>query len=290
MSRPILTARWTELLLLNFSVPKAVIEPLVPPGTELDLHDGQAYISIVGFRFDSTRLYGVPVPGHTRFPEINLRYYVRRQVGNETRRGVVFVREIAPRRAVAITANRLFHENYLTRPMRSTLQMRGPTLAPGDIIEYAWRSASSPPRSGEGRAKGFAKSQIPLPFRRRRNHWNRLGAQVAAPFARPAPGSLEEIEHYWGYVRARDGTTREYEVAHAPWKVAPTDNVRWDCDLNDLSRFRRLKVFSPPGYWVGARGGAPTFSAALAEYLANPPTSTIIAAGSPIQLYCGHRI
>ncbi len=52
------------------------------------------------------------MPGHTRFDEINLRYYVKRTVGDEVRRGVVFVREIVPRRAVAIVANRLYNENY----------------------------------------------------------------------------------------------------------------------------------------------------------------------------------
>ena len=49
--RPILTARWTDLLLLNFAVPAGLIARLAPPGTEPDLHNGRAYISIVGFRF-----------------------------------------------------------------------------------------------------------------------------------------------------------------------------------------------------------------------------------------------
>ena len=245
--RSFLTARWTELILLNFPVPIAAIEPLVPPRTEPDLHDGQAYISIVGFRFHAVRLFGIPVPGHTRFPEINLRYYVRRTVGNEVRRGVVFVREIVPRRAVAFTANWLYNENYITRPMRSTLQMSGPTLAPNDTLEYAWRSR---------------RSRLNAP------RWNRIAARVAAPLAFPAPNSPEEffVEHYWGYVRARDGTTREYRVMHDPWQVAPADNVIWDCDL------------------------AATYNTPLAEYLKQPPSSAIIAAGSPIQVHRGYRI
>ena len=75
---PFLTARWTDLLLLNFAVPVNAIARLAPSGTEPDLHDGQAYISIVGFRFHGVRLLGLPIPGHTRFDEINLRYYVKR--------------------------------------------------------------------------------------------------------------------------------------------------------------------------------------------------------------------
>ncbi len=254
--RPILTARWTELLLLNFPVPPDAIESLVPPGTEPDLHNGQAYISIVGFRFHAVRLFGLPVPGHTSFPEINLRYYVRRQVGDELRRGVVFVREIAPRRAVAFTGNWLYNENYITRPMRSTLQMSGPTLAPGDTLEYAWRTRCTWPLRGRP------------PKGQPQHYWNRLAARVAAPLALPALGSLEQffVEHYWGYVRARDGATREYRVLHDPWQVAPADNITWDCDL------------------------PATYTTPLAEYLKQPPTSAIIAAGSPIQLYRGRRL
>jgi uncharacterized protein len=253
---PFLTAYWNELLLLNFAVPTDVITPLVPPGTEPDLHEGQSYVSVVGFRFHTTRVLGLAVPGHTSFPEINLRYYVRRNVGNEVRRGVVFVREIVPRRAIALTANWLYNENYIARPMRSTLQMAGPTLAPGDTVEYAWRSRSGWPLRGR-------PQRDPL-----QDGWNRLAARVAAPLAVPASNSLEEfiVEHYWGYVRARDGTTREYKVAHAPWQVAHADTVTWDCDL------------------------VATYAMPLAEHLAVPPTNAIVANGGTVQLYRGRRL
>src|SRR6476659_2930148 len=85
--RPLLTAEWRNLLLLNFPVPTDIIKHLAPPGTEPDTHDGQSYISIVGFLFQNVRLFGLPIPGHTNFPEINLRYYVRRIVASERRRG-----------------------------------------------------------------------------------------------------------------------------------------------------------------------------------------------------------
>lgn len=164
--RPLLTAHWRNLLLLNFPVPADVIEHLAPPGTEPDCHDDQAYISIVGFHFENTRLFGVPFPGHTNFLEINLRYYVKRLVGNEIRRGVVFAREIAPRRAVALIANRVYNENYITRPMRTASRIAATELAPGDKIEYAWKSPL--PRS-EGRGGGFfhAVAEKPLEPNRR---------------------------------------------------------------------------------------------------------------------------
>jgi len=197
-SRPVLTARWTELILLNFPVPISAIERLVPPGIEPDLHDGQAYISIVAFRFHAVRLFGMPIVGHTDFSEINLRYYVRRTVGNEVRRGVVFVREIVPRRAVAFTANWLYNESYITRPMRSVLNMQGPTLAPNDTIEYAWRSKLPlPNREGPEEGSSHLRTRLPR-LRFRGKKWNRIAARVAAPLALPADGSLDKfiVEHY----------------------------------------------------------------------------------------------
>ncbi len=239
--RPFLTAAWRNLVLLNFAVPTDIIRQLAPTGTEPDLHDGQSCISLVAFGFERVRLCGIPVLGHTSFPEINLRYYVRREVGGEVRRGVVFVREIVPRRAVALLANRLYNENYVTRPMRIDNQIIGAELAPGDKLEYAWRSSS---------------------------HWNRIAARVASPLALPACGSLEEfiVEHYWGYAHYQGGGTHEYRVAHAPWRVAATDNITWDCDI------------------------VANYESPLGEYLTAPPTSAIIAEGSPIQVFRGTTI
>ncbi len=246
--RPLLTAAWRNLVLLNFPIPTNVIASLAPPGTEPDLHNGQSFISIVGFRFENVRLFGIPVPGHTNFPEINLRYYVRRKVGSELRRGVVFAREIVPRRAVAIVANRLYNENYVTRRMRSEIQIAGTELSQGDTLTYSWKTALRRLRLGATIA-----------------HENVLSAQVAAALAQPASGSLEEfiVEHYWGYTRGRDGRTREYRVAHIPWRIAPATNVTWDCDI------------------------ATNYESPLAEFLAAQPTSAIIAEGSTIQVFRG---
>jgi uncharacterized protein YqjF (DUF2071 family) len=234
--RPFLTARWTNLVLLNFWVPVEVIERVMPAGLEPDLHEGQAYVSIVGFGFQNVRIAGVPVLGHTQFDEINLRYYVKRTVGNEVRRGVAFIREVAPRWAVGLVANRLYNENYVTRPMRSEIAMAGDALGPGDRLEYSWRSRTS----------------------ERKHRWNRIAAQVAAPLARPPAGSLAEfiIEHYWGYGSSRSGCTHEYKVAHLPWHVAPAEKVVWDCDLRATYDSPFIEYLSTPANAIVADGSA----------------------------------
>ncbi|HEY3394096.1 MAG TPA: DUF2071 domain-containing protein [Lacipirellulaceae bacterium] len=247
--------------MLSFRVPAKLLSKFAPPGTEPDLFDGQAYLSIVGFRFHSTRLFGLAIPGHTRFVEINLRYYVRRHVDGRPRRGVVFVKEIAPRRAVGVAANWLYNENYITRPMRARIEIANTRLSRGDTIEYAWqtKTISLPSREvqGEGSVRHVKVAR-----------WNHLAARISAPLALPKPGSFEEfiIDNYWGYVRGRDVCTREYRVLHDPWRVAPADEVEWNCDL------------------------AATYDAPFADYLAATPASALVADGSSIELFRGRRV
>jgi len=120
--------------MLNYVAPEELLAPLVPAGVDLDRWRGTLYVSAVGFLFRDTRVLGVPVPAHRTFPEVNLRFYVRRDVAGETRRGVVFVRELVPRRAIALVARVLYNEPYLALPMRYALAADGattPTAASG---------------------------------------------------------------------------------------------------------------------------------------------------------------
>ena len=90
--RPFLTAEWRYLVMLNYEIPPAVLEPLVPQHTVLDLFEGRALASIVGFRFLNTRVLGVPVPFHRDFDEVNLRFYVKRPMPDgSVRRGSVVI-------------------------------------------------------------------------------------------------------------------------------------------------------------------------------------------------------
>ncbi|HWN91309.1 MAG TPA: DUF2071 domain-containing protein, partial [Verrucomicrobiae bacterium] len=106
--RPFLTARWSNLAILTWEVPPALLEPHLPAGLELDRRDGAAFASLVAFDFLDTRVLGIPWPGFTRFPEVNLRFYVRRG----ERRGVVFIREFVPQAVVGWVARALYNEPY----------------------------------------------------------------------------------------------------------------------------------------------------------------------------------
>jgi uncharacterized protein len=184
----------------NFVVDPALLLPRLPAGLELDLFDGRAMVSLVGFRFLHTRLFGVAVPFHRDFDEVNLRLYVRRRVGDGWRRGVVFVRELVPRLVLATVARLSHGEPYVSVPMEHTVD------EDGRRVEYRWRW---------------------------RGRWCALGMETQPPGMVPVPGSEMAFitEHFWGYSGGPGRSTREYEVEHPPWSVRTAVQVKVSGDL-----------------------------------------------------------
>ena len=108
-----LTARWEHVALLSYEVDPALLRPRVPAGTQLDDFEGRSLVSLVGFRFLDTRVWGWAIPFHRDFEELNLRFYVRRPTPEGWRRGVVFVKEIVPRRLIAGVARALYGGDFV---------------------------------------------------------------------------------------------------------------------------------------------------------------------------------
>ena len=86
----------------NYLVEPSILEEFLPKGTTLDFWNGECYVSLVAFKFFDTRVLGFKIPFHINFLEVNLRFYVKRETDGETRRGVVFIKEIVPRLAIAL--------------------------------------------------------------------------------------------------------------------------------------------------------------------------------------------
>jgi len=96
-----LKAQWENIIMANYEIAPAILSKYLPEGVSIDLYQGKAYVSLVGFMFKNTKIFNVPIYKLGTFEEINLRFYVSRKVGNETRRGVVFINETVPYKAVA---------------------------------------------------------------------------------------------------------------------------------------------------------------------------------------------
>ncbi len=115
-----LTADWQNLAMLNYEVDPGLLSKFRPAGTELDHWNGKTFVSLVGFRFLKTKVRGIPIPFHRNFDEVNLRFYVRRSAGSEIRRGVVFIKEIVPRWAIAAVSAKLLQREVRRAPHGSS--------------------------------------------------------------------------------------------------------------------------------------------------------------------------
>lgn len=197
-----LTAEWRYLVMLNYEVDPAILRSRVPAGTELDTWHGRTFVSVVGFRFLDTRVLGIPIPFHRDFDEVNLRFYVRREHPEDTmRRGVVFIKEVVPRAAIAWVARNVYNENYVALSMRHRIVL--PDVA------YEWYHAAT---------------------------WSRLAATCSGESYLPDDGSEETFiaEHYWGYAMQPDGSTLEYRVEHPRWNVWRCSTSSLDSDVDGL--------------------------------------------------------
>ena len=205
MPNKFLTAEWNNLIMANYVIDPKILEPYLPPKTELDFFNGVCYVSVIGFMFEKTKILGISFPFHVNFEEVNLRFYVRVKDGNGWKRGAVFIKEIVPKFAITLIANTLYREKYVTLPMRHFHNESENEINLG----YHWKF------------KGV---------------WNKLEATTEKESTPLIEGSKEQFiaEHYWGYAKYSDKTTFEYGVEHPSWQIHKVKSYKIECDFEKL--------------------------------------------------------
>lgn len=207
MARPFLTARWSNLCIISYRVPRAMLEGYLPRGLELDAPPGtppdMGAVSLVAFDFLETRVRGVRWPGHVNFPEINLRFYVvqRGGPGAEERRGVVFIREFVPKGLISLVARSFYNEPYAAAMMTSRVTTGSDSL----MVQHRMK---------------------------RKNRESLIELRASAQRSTPPSASLEHWfkEHQWGFGRTRHGDPVVYEVRHPIWAVHAVRSHHLDFD------------------------------------------------------------
>ncbi len=185
-----LKAEWRKLAIANFVIDPKILQEYLPAGTELDYWNEKCYISLVGFLFKNTKILGAKIPYHVNFEEVNLRFYVKRWVNNEWRRGVVFIKEIVPKPALAIIANTIYKEHYESLPMTHSWTEELHSRS----VEYKWKKDSK---------------------------WQGFKVKAEKQSSEISQGSEAQFitEHYWGYTQINDKKSNEYEVTHPQWEA-----------------------------------------------------------------------
>ena len=183
---------WRNLLFAHWPLAAAALRRLVPDGLELQTFDGHAWLAVTPFVLTGLRLRALPpVPGLSRFPELNVRTYVTA----EGKPGVFFF-SLDAGSAVAVAAARaLYALPYFRARFRVSTA--------GDRVVYAGRRTH----------RGAPPAGLAIEYRP-------TGAAVTAP-----PGSLPHwlTERYCLYAADRRGRLWRAEVHHPPWPLQPAE-------------------------------------------------------------------
>lgn len=198
-----LTAKWQNLIMANYEIEPAILLPYLPKGVELDYFHGKAYVSLVGFLFKDSSIFNIPIPSMGTFEEVNLRFYVVRRLGNELRRGVVFINETVPNKIVAWVANKLYKEHYIAIPTKHKWTFENDKKE----IAYEWKVKSK---------------------------WNSINVLASNSKQKMEKDSMEEFifEHYFGYTKVNSYKSIEYKINHPRWEINPIQNHQINCDFS----------------------------------------------------------
>lgn len=189
---PLFLANWEQVLMMHFELEASELQREVP--FQLDLYEGQAYVSLVAFTMRGMRptfggrlaaLLTKPISTH---PFLNVRTYVR----HEAESGIYFMREWLPNPLSVALGPRTFGLPYrLAR------------------VSYAYG------REFIGRVRD-AREGGELGFR--------AGWKSKEDFQKCEEDSLCEwlMERYTAYACARS-TRRFFRVWHEPWLQKPVD-------------------------------------------------------------------
>jgi len=227
-----LKAEWKNLALFNYEIDREVLEKYVPAGTEIDIWNNKCYVSLVGFLFKETKVLGLKVPFHVDFEEVNLRFYVKRFENGEWKRGVVFIKEIVPKKAITLIANTLYQEHYETQKMKHEIIENENT----NTFIYQWTKD---------------KNQ------------NTIHVETKSVLSEIEIDSEAEFitEHYFGYTKIDSAKTFEYEVTHPRWQQYEVLNYAVDVDFGKnygtdfefLQNQKPTSVFLAKGSKIGVK-------------------------------------
>lgn len=204
MSITFLKANWENLIMANYEIEPFILEPYLPKGVELDFFNDKTYVSLVGFMFKKTKLFGVPIPFFGSFEEINLRFYVKKVENRKIKRGVVFINETVPFKIVALLANKLYKEHYIAIPTKNTID-----ITEHKHINYEWKI---------------------------NNKWNSLSVKSDTNKIKIEKGTIEEFifERYFGFTKLSNFSSQEYKINHPKWVTNKILNTCIDCDFRSM--------------------------------------------------------
>ncbi len=191
---------WHDLLFAHWPVPASQLRELIPTALEIDTYGGEAWLGVVPFGMSQVRHRLLPpLPGTSRFPELNVRTYV---VIDE-KPGVWFFSLDAANRLAVWMARRTFHLPYLYAQMSLHRQ--------GERVEYTSQRIH----------RGAPEAQFQGSY------------QPVGPVYHTHPGDLDDwfTARYCLYAMDSQGRLWRSEIDHQPW---PLQQATADLRVNSM--------------------------------------------------------
>ena len=108
---------WRNLAFMHWSFEPSVVQALLPDDLTVDTWDGSAWVGLVPFEMEVQLPGGIPIPREGRFPETNVRTYVR---GPDGTPGVWFMSLEAARLSATSVARATYGLPYFWASMSVT--------------------------------------------------------------------------------------------------------------------------------------------------------------------------
>jgi uncharacterized protein len=189
----VLRMEWRNLLFASWPMEPRVVADRLPEGLIVDVHEHQAWISVVAFQNVGIRPRGVPKPLGVTLPEVNVRTYVTHAKGP----GIFFFSLDAPG-PLSVTGGRLaFQLPYF--------------LARARFKEEAGRFRIESERMHPGAPSAVLAATY----------------RPGGPERGTTPGSLDRflLDRYRLYTRGPLGGLHRVEVEHEPWTYTDVEGT-----------------------------------------------------------------
>jgi hypothetical protein len=143
----------------------------------------------------------------------------------------VFINETVPFKIVALLANKLYKEHYISIPTKNTC-----IINDNKNIVYEWK---------------------------KNEQWNSLTVKTETTQQKIESNSIEEFifERYFGFTKLDNDNSQEYRIAHPKWMTNKILNYNIQCDFGAMygAPFAHLNNKAPDSI-IQAEGSAVTIN------------------------------
>lgn len=209
-AKPLMKAKFTELVALNFQIDPEILKPRLPKGLELNFYRDETYVSLVAMMLRNVKFYGFPIPVAHAIGEFNLRFYVRRKVSDtETRHGSCFIKDYVSSRTGAWGLSKVFQAEFCRIKMNCAQQGFSNDDDAAPKVDYRWEVS--------------------------KDHWNRIRVSARERVKRTGPETkVGFVLNHSNIYSRRNRETLEYPVVRPRWQIWNAGHANFTCDVKKL--------------------------------------------------------